>query len=364
MSTIILQATDTLFFRDGRPFSMGEESFAQGIFPPPPSVFYGALRSAIIAGKIKEQKTLKQLIEETSSLKINYIGFRSQTMSSKSSSDWFPMPSDLMVPKTGLNDKAIPLRLIDKPKYSSRLDVDKMLFSKEWEGKAVDGLHLVKSSTFEKYLNGTENKFEVSPLYSFIEKETKIGIGKNNESGTAEEGQLFRVLMNRPAKDLNNTVKKLQFKISFEGSEIPHQGWAVLGAERKVVHFETNDFFAIPCPVLDSNQFKIYLSTPAIFENGWKPDNLLRELGLKLVSAAIGRSVPIGGWDMDKYEPKPMLQSVTAGSVFFVQARDVESAQKAACSIHGQCISDNVNGNNYKNQGFGIAYVGNIKINA
>ena len=42
---IKIDAIDTLFFKDGKPFSMGDETWADGIFPPPPSVIYGALRS-------------------------------------------------------------------------------------------------------------------------------------------------------------------------------------------------------------------------------------------------------------------------------------------------------------------------------
>jgi CRISPR type III-B/RAMP module-associated protein Cmr3 len=47
---------DTLFFRDGRPFSMGTETWATSIFPPYPSTVYGAIRSWLIfeKGGLKE----------------------------------------------------------------------------------------------------------------------------------------------------------------------------------------------------------------------------------------------------------------------------------------------------------------------
>ena len=43
---ISIKPFDCLFVRDGKPFSMGDEVWASGIFPPPPSVVYGALRTA------------------------------------------------------------------------------------------------------------------------------------------------------------------------------------------------------------------------------------------------------------------------------------------------------------------------------
>lgn len=49
---IDIKPLDTLFFRDGKPFSMGDNDWADGIFPPHPSVFYGALRSAYIGKNI------------------------------------------------------------------------------------------------------------------------------------------------------------------------------------------------------------------------------------------------------------------------------------------------------------------------
>jgi len=46
---IEIKSFDTLFFRDGKPFTMSEDNWADGIFPPPPSVIYGALRAAYFA---------------------------------------------------------------------------------------------------------------------------------------------------------------------------------------------------------------------------------------------------------------------------------------------------------------------------
>ena len=53
--TIQLDALDTLFFKDGKPFSLGEETWADGIFPPPPSVVYGATRTALISSGLSSR---------------------------------------------------------------------------------------------------------------------------------------------------------------------------------------------------------------------------------------------------------------------------------------------------------------------
>jgi CRISPR-associated protein Cmr3 len=55
MEKIEIHALDTLFFRDGKPFERGEESVANGSFPPLPSVIYGALRTAFLGESFEKQ---------------------------------------------------------------------------------------------------------------------------------------------------------------------------------------------------------------------------------------------------------------------------------------------------------------------
>ncbi|MEN3047138.1 MAG: type III-B CRISPR module-associated Cmr3 family protein, partial [Candidatus Hydrothermales bacterium] len=45
---IKLIPNDTLFFRTGRPFTMGSENWSDVIFPPYPSTIYGALRTFLL----------------------------------------------------------------------------------------------------------------------------------------------------------------------------------------------------------------------------------------------------------------------------------------------------------------------------
>jgi hypothetical protein len=55
-----------------------------------------------------------------------------------------------------------------------------------------------------------------------------------------------------------------------------------------------------------------------------------------------------------------MLQFVPAGSVFYVEAKNIESAYESAQKIHACSISDKINDTDYARQGFGIAYIGKI----
>lgn len=361
MPTISIQATDTLFFRDGRPFSMGEETFAQGLFPPPPSVIYGALRSSFIADQLESGHIQVDAIKESESLRINGIHFKTVNLGDAGGSIWHSMPMDLIVPKIKKQDKANPLLLFDKPGISSS-SLPKVLQSPTDE-KTVEGHFLMNKREFVKYLNGEKDEFVISKLSNFLNKELKIGIGRDYNSHVADDGKLFRVIMNRPATSDNGNLTKLQFLINYSDLALKKEGWLNAGGERRVASFKAEELYDVPLPKITQPLCKIYLSTPAIFNDGWKPEKLLKDNGLTLIAAAIGKSQPIGGWDLDKWEPKPMVQTVSAGSVYFVQAENIEAINAFAEKVHGKSISDNFNGMDYQKQGFGIAYIGNANIN-
>lgn len=76
MPTIEIQALDTLFFRDGKPFDMGDDNWAEGIFPPPPSVIYGALRSAYFAEHPENMALANTDNDPTKEIRINQIFIR------------------------------------------------------------------------------------------------------------------------------------------------------------------------------------------------------------------------------------------------------------------------------------------------
>lgn len=348
METIAIQATDTLFFRDGRPFSMGDDSFAQGIFPPPPSVLYGVLRSVHLAKGLEDDSGLETLIPDSLKLKFQFIAMQAGT------DVFFPLPKDLVVVKDRERLKLHPLLLSDVSKFSNA-QTPKILTA-NFEDKIDDDAFLTDLLSLERYLSGNVVNVVPRKLNDFICPETKIGIGRDKNRNTAEDGKLFRLQATRP---VNKNLQHLQFLISYEGLQLPEDALFTIGAERRVAFYRKKDDLHLDSNSrnLDSEIFKIYLATPAIFEHGWRPETLLHKYGLELLAVALDRPVHIGGWDMDEKRPKAMLQCVPAGSVYYVKAKDVDAANWAANAIHGKSISDNLNQTDYQAQGFGIAYI-------
>lgn len=334
---------------------MGYDSFAQGVFPPPPGVVYGALRTSFLSEGLEADSHLNNLIEASECLSFHFMALQA------GSDQYFPLPMDLIVPKsTGeiKNLQAQPLVLEDKPAYSNTL-TPKTLRS-TYDGKTEDDPKLLELLALEEYLRGENANLNVRKRSDFICSEPKIGIGRSRDRRVADDGKLFRIQANRLSADLKDRVQHLRFLLSFEGLKIPEKGWLALGGERRVVFYEAVEDVKISCPDIDSPKFKIYLSTPAVFAGGWEPEALLKKHGLTLLTAALDRPVHVGGWDLKERKPKSMLQCVPAGAVYYVQAESIASGQAAAQAIHGKPISDNLNQIDYCKQGFGIAYIGKI----
>lgn len=355
MHTLQLNAADTLFFRDGRPFTMGEDTAAEGFFPPPPSVIYGALRTAYMSSEMNKNKELDDLITESDTLHIHGICLENENEL------YLPMPNDLVVSESN-KEQAKRLKFAKTNNISSNQTID-MLINTSNE-KVVEGTFLLSLMDFQEYLTKPNKKtFPCINLSDWVLQETKIGIGRSNETHIAGDGMLYRMRQQR----LKTEKGEVKIIVNFDMPNFPTEGvnWLQLGGERKAVSVKNSDYYAPSLPTIDKEVFKIYLSTPAIFTKGWMPSF---GSSVNIIAAAIGKPIHLGGFDVQAGKPKPMLQAVPAGSVYYLKAESVAKAQELAQKIHGKSISEFEYTNESKKkvhfdtrkQGMGIAWVGTV----
>lgn len=105
----------------------------------------------------------------------------------------------------------------------------------------------------------------------------------------------------------------------------------------------------------------LYLATPALFSEGWKPPFGERE-GVTLRAAAVSDPMTLSGWDMAKDNgkgkgkggPKPIRRAATPGSTYFYSVDDPE---KAAAFIDTRHFNESVSAYD-KETGCGLALFG------
>lgn len=352
-------ALDPLFFRDGKPFSSGEETWADSNFPPNPSVLFGALRTglATIPGReIAFSQVDNVLHDRALSVKQIYYLLKDSL--------YLPLPLDYVEDKM----KAPALR--DKEKESGQYSVHLMQLSPRksiLSTSKAPYLHYVPQAPFDraeqpasgliaaealvKYLQDETPLVECRKMTDYVVEEPKVG-NALEFTRTVEESRLYRTGMQR-LLDLQIGMT-VQNNAAYQSSELANT-CVRLGGEGKIARIEPRTGIdlntALSQIALKPGYFKIYLATPAIFDGNWP------QLGIhaELIAACIGKPLSIGGYDMANKKPKPMYKAIPAGSVFYYKTN--ESPERVTAMLQGRSVSDH-----WKAQGYGIAYVGNFSL--
>lgn len=354
---IKIKPIDTLFFRDGKPFSMGDQSAAFGVFPPYPSTLYGAIRTCIISqndGYISfysgnmgsEIGTPNDAINASFKIKGLFLW--------KNDFIFFPTPYDFV--KKG-DRKGFKTSLQDNLPFISNIPMNNYLLSCSGEKTESIGGSFLRDTDFMNYLLDSDNNFDLYQENYFCKVEFKTGIKRDIKSLTAAEGNLYRLGMRRFENDC-------AIVCDVEGvPSLKKQGILKLGGEGRAVNYLVmddaavlNDNTGIINLVKKSGSLKLYFATPALFEKGWIPDDRIfngKDYELELITASLGNYISIGGWDMAKGGHKAMMRAVPAGSVYYfkITAGDPETIIE---DLHYK------NFGNRANEGFGLAFVGGV----
>ncbi len=358
---ILIKPFDTLFFRDGKPFSLGEETIANTLSLPYPSTIYGAILSAYIAQNNLPltQETLNKLRKN---LKILNIALYDEITKNL----LYPAPYDLVSKKEESYSNLYPLYLNDST--LSNVNLPKIPMFEDGNVENFKGF--IYQQDFENYLLSNSDVIDKVSINEIITSEYKIGIGINQTTNSVEESKLYRIQLIRLR---NQEDIKIKIFVDFEGLDLNDEGYLKLGGENKIVYYKRlneNIDEEIKTINIDGNLsiFKLYLLTPVVFKNGYlaewmnskefqkfKPDWCDEEIELKLLSISTGKYLSIGGFDLKEKRLKPMNRAVPEGTVYYFETTKTDFNKIKKC-FHFRSISDY---KELRKQGFGITLTGN-----
>lgn len=353
MPDIKITPLDSLFFRDPRPFTMGEDNIAANLFPQiPGSALLGAFRTAYAAEK---NISLEEIREKTAVVNINYLGLMLD------GEPVYPIPADCI----GEKDKIVLLNLIDNNDSSNPFS--KLLVANTTRKTEDISGYRFKADDLKKYwLKSSDILLKnLSLLSDYYTHEPKLGIARKKDTRTTREGALYRVSMVRA--EGKNKQRQTNVFAGLQGIEIQHKGFIRLGGEGKAAAYEVEQFIHPKTPdwQAEFNGFKIYLATPAIFKQGYlpewlDPESLKGEIDgfkIKLETAAFGRFIPYGGFDLEQNKPKPVSKAIPAGSVYYFTCIDASQNEQAYIAIRNYFQTQRFTDLN-ANEGLGWAFVG------
>jgi len=332
---LFIEPVDVWLFRDGRPFDAGSDHRAASLFPPPPTVMQGAVRSyhLIVAGvDLRDAIAVRAAVgtaEDYRNLRLRgpFLARREEDRVRR----YLPVPADALLEEAPAtvnrqtaapaNEKEWQARPLRPEDLSARgiltsAPTPRLLWSEGGASKREAGW--MDEDAVVKYLKGAPAK--ATPSAVLFKHESRIGLELDDSRRTATEHALYEVQFVRPAKDVG-------LDLEVEGLEDwPPTGMMQVGGERRAAYYGPSN--SAPWPSFREGpdplpaRFKLLLATPACFAQGWQPATWSRffDGSAELVAAALHRYEALGGYDLAKGEHKPSRRYVPAGSVYFFES--------------------------------------------
>lgn len=357
MTWLEIRAQDVWLFRDGKPFSAGEDQSASSMFPPSPFTLQGALRRTIsesLGYNLRQYKAatdddeVVRLIGKHGVKDLGDFSLRGPFLSLDTGKQFvplFPTPADLLY-----NDDKYTFRITGPSKQKYSTDLTGMeAFPMTYEGYENLSNHWVTTDLFNQYLKENtpshvdlaektqsadgarcdgaikayEAKKKILPGSLLYKRENRFGVSTNALTSYRDEGLLYQVEFIRPLCGVGLLAEV--------GSGIPEKhlgGMIYLGGEQRRAHLTQHDQVLLPNNMV-THQFKVIFLTPAYFKGGWQPENadwasLLGEK-VEFVSAVLKRPQKIGGWSSANGSARPMYNFVAPGSVYYFRTNNSES---------------------------------------
>lgn len=344
-----VRPTDSLFIRGNLAFGDGGEHGVSQM-PPPPSLFAGAFRSAILGQNAEHMAQFlagQPLADDArgrclgtyaqpGAFRVSWLSLAGQANGQPVPEAVSPLPADLVV----LGKAFAPLRpqaIGAGVSFSGDLPMRATLFSAKQE-KPGTGIYL-RCTGFQDHLSGKLPGDAAQAMAGHLfRRDPRLGIGLNADSRTAEEGLIYTTegySFSPSEDDENGNGKALPFVstgflVGMEGvaGVLPDQGHLRLGGDGRSATYQRVAFKLPMAPQLAANKrFRLILQSPALFSQGWLPDGVVQEDGFyklqragfsaRLACAAIGRREVVSGWDLHGWKPKPAQAAVPAGSVYW-----------------------------------------------
>jgi len=353
---IFIEPLDVLLFRESKPFSGGEDHLARSVFPPPPSTIYAALRSHLLSihyGRFeafKEGKGLPpKLAEEVGSpngfgkLELKQLSVARKKISHSSLQETqeiellYPMPADVAKCKGPQPERYLLLSPVSglPVRANLREGMQLLWFNQDVHMESAGGW--LTERGMQRYLEGVPDSSD-----SFFRPQEVIGGSRASEEIFTREERtgIARYRARRSVREgLLYSIEYIRVKqgtglfAQLSGTDLlPDSGQIILGGDRRpayyrLAHASKLNPEKVKAQIVSTKKFKLVLTAPALFGGGWCPqwidpqtlEGAYDQVRVKLTSAALGKPVGIGGFDLVKQHPKPIHRFVPAGSVYFFE---------------------------------------------
>ena len=340
-----VRPTDSLFVRGNLSFGDSGEHGAS-LMPPPPSLFAGAFRSALLGHDAVQLEAflshgrctdpgLAQCLgtpQQPGDFRITWLSLAGDAGGQSLPEALAPMPADLVL--QGAHFVPLELRVQGAGIASAGpLPFRATLVSAKME-KPSGGM-LLRGKGLAQHLQGQPiEKAQGIEIKHVFQRDPRLGIGLNADAGTVEEGQIYTTegfAFSPQSARTDGPFASTGFIVGIEGMAdlLPDRGMLRLGGDGRSAQYQRVAFSAPVTSKLPGAQkrFRLLMQTPALFGQGWLPEGIVQTgddyrlqgdgFSARLACAALGRREVISGWDLYQWAPKPAQAVAPAGSVYW-----------------------------------------------
>jgi CRISPR-associated protein Cmr3 len=355
MRRLEIEPYDVVLFRDARPFGVATASgSASGLFPPPPSVVYGAVRTAAYRahGAVLRRDGAPEVPEDVAAVwgdasTHGMVHLRGPLPACTAGEVFWPTPATILRQKhgTALVVTTPPARAVFTASSASAN------LRPAWcpvAGVQVPAGGYLTTTGLSAYLSGSVPPTESHRAEdALVTLEPRNGIALEGSLRTVSTGALFTMGFRR----LREAIVIVGWIEGDEGKPLPDEGALRLGQDGKLARFrmrQTSSGDFPPCLRAANPRFLVYLATSALFAQGWLPSWIdpatlttrRADFRARLVSVAMDRPRVLGGWDLAQRRPRALRRLAPAGAVYFFECDTTNDAEAAIDALHGQCISE------------------------
>lgn len=320
--TFFVEPLDILTLRGNKLFA-DAGAHGEALMPPWPSVAAGALRSRLLADGVPLPALLDGFC-------LTAFGLAKKHPDGACEPLW-PLPADVVVTDDALTDARYrkPAPLAAGVASSAPLPLLPVLASDQ-PAKPVNGLWLNGDGITAWLAAMPIQREHLVKTGELWRTDPRLGIALDPRKRSAADGKIYTT-------ECIALHKNVGFFAAYDGAPplakdaLLRLGGDGRGARASPARLQT----AEPdwARIARDGRFRLILTTPGLFTDGWRPEGVPGTL----VAAAVSRAATVSGWDIrtGHNHPKPALRAAPAGSVYWYDAFSGDLAALKALAEHG-----------------------------
>lgn len=315
MNTLFLEPLDILYLRGNQHFgSAGAHGAA--LMPPWPSLAAGAIRSRLMADGAS--------VASLADFRLTHFGLA--RLNGETAEPLLPLPADVLV-TAAPRDDARYARPTSLPAgiASSHVLPQLPAFALDKPAKPLGGLWLDQAGMAAWLAGAAILPAHLHPAKDLWQTDSRLGIALDPVTRSAADGKIYTA----EAVALHDGIG---FAVAYAGAPaLAANSLVRLGGDGRGAVVRTPTF-ALPQPdwsrIEKTRRFRLLLTTPGLFADGWRPQGVPGEL----VAASVNRGATISGWDVLTGQPKAAQRVAPAGSVYWFDnfSSDIPTLQALA----------------------------------